>query len=61
MTRPARRSEVTREMVDAMNMVHVARDLVRQLNEAKSEGAWSEEEIGLLVRLCRVLKVEELR
>lgn len=55
---PAR---VTREAVAALGVVHEARKLVRALCEAKSaeDRPWTQEEIGLLVKLCKVLGVDD--
>jgi hypothetical protein len=53
-----RRRLVTAEMVDALNIVEQARPLVRQLLDAKSNEAWSTEEIALLDDLRQLLGIE---
>jgi len=51
----------TKEALTALERLDKARDLTRRLSVAKSRDArpWSDEEIGLLVRLCRILGVDD--
>jgi hypothetical protein len=53
-----RRRLVTAEMVDALNIVEQARPLVRQLLDAKSNEAWSIEELTVLDDLRQLMGIE---
>lgn len=52
------RKLVTTEMVEAMNVVEQARPLVRQLLDAKSNEAWSIEELTVLDDLRQLMGIE---
>jgi hypothetical protein len=52
------RKLVTAEMVDALNVVEQARPLVRQLLDAKSNEAWSIEELTILDDLRQLMGIE---
>lgn len=52
------RVKVDRAVTDAMNRLHVARDLAGRLCMVKSTHPWTNEECDLLARLCVVLQVD---
>jgi hypothetical protein len=57
---PKRRTgHVTREAVSALGTVYTVRKLVEELRDAKSDHPWTNEESGLLHRICQVLELVE--